>query len=268
MNILKEINLISPNNNSSIKIDSGELVSYMFNNEELIHQKDEPGWNKAEIEMFPIVGPTGEDRTVITPKGECIQDQHGLLREMNYELVESNKSKAVYVKKYTTGQIVKNSKFPQRSDREDSYWPYDFVFKKSIELTDKQVKIKFEIIAEKNMPYMLGFHPAFKLSGKGDEGFEINGKIISLSDIQKVGNLALPQYNCQDITLIKKIGSNINIKLKGFPHVMFWSTVHDMVCIEPITHYPRYENQKYFDKNHNLRTNGNDKYEVIIKPQI
>ena len=68
------------NNNSIVKIDAGELVGYQVNGHEFIHQKGSPGWGSADTEMFPIIGPVNEaDFRVKTPKGDAIQDQHGLL---------------------------------------------------------------------------------------------------------------------------------------------------------------------------------------------
>jgi len=50
--------------------------------------------------MFTLIGPTNEANfKVKTPKGLAIQDQHGLLREMDYVLKDSTDSKAVFSKK-------------------------------------------------------------------------------------------------------------------------------------------------------------------------
>jgi hypothetical protein len=75
--------LVSPDKYSIVKIDQGELVSFLKNKEELIHQKGEPGWRNSDTEMFPVIGPTEATNFMIsTPKGNAIQDQHGLLREL------------------------------------------------------------------------------------------------------------------------------------------------------------------------------------------
>ncbi|MDF1518420.1 MAG: aldose 1-epimerase, partial [Lutibacter sp.] len=82
--------LISPDKNSIVKIEKGELVSFLKNDEELIHQKGLPGWRNSDTEMFPVIGPTeATDFVVSTPKGNAIQDQHGLLRELIYTLMDS-----------------------------------------------------------------------------------------------------------------------------------------------------------------------------------
>ena len=46
------------NDNSLVKIDNGELVSFTVNGIEFIHQKGNKGWCKSDDEMFPVIGPT------------------------------------------------------------------------------------------------------------------------------------------------------------------------------------------------------------------
>ena len=41
----------------SATIHKGELISYIVNNKELIHDKEAPGWNASDIEMFPVLVP-------------------------------------------------------------------------------------------------------------------------------------------------------------------------------------------------------------------
>ena len=81
---MREVTLISNDKLSIVKIDNGELVSYIKNDEELIHQKGNPGWRNSDTEMFPIIGPTEFNAFIVsTPKGDCIQYQHWLLIELN-----------------------------------------------------------------------------------------------------------------------------------------------------------------------------------------
>ncbi len=122
--------LISPDKNSIIKIDKGELISFLKNKEELIHQKGQPGWRNSDTEMFPVIGPTDANNFLVsTPKGDAIQDQHGLLRELTYSFMENGAYFAVFQKEYNANSSIKNSKFPKKSPREKLFWPYDFRFK-------------------------------------------------------------------------------------------------------------------------------------------
>jgi hypothetical protein len=258
--------LISPDKNSIVKIDQGELVSFLKNKEELIHQKGQPGWRNSDTEMFPVIGPTeATDFTVATPKGNAIQDQHGLLRELTYSLMESGENFAAFQKDYVANTIIKNSKFPEKSPEEKLSWPYDFRFKKSFKLSNDSMKITFEVEAEKDMPFMLGYHPAFKLSGDKSEICKTKSQEISLQKIMDGGSTAYPVLNTQEIKLIKSKGFNISIKTKGFNNFMLWTEVPNMLCMEPITAYP-YQNGKLLSKELFNISKGIDIFEVLITP--
>lgn len=259
--------LISPDKYSIVKIDQGELVSFIKNEEELIHQKGQPGWRNSDTEMFPVIGPTEANGFVVaTPKGNAIQDQHGLLRELSYTLTESGGNFAVFQKVYAANTNVKNSKFPEKSPEEKLSWTYDFVFKKSYELSNNSLKITFEIEAEKGMPFMLGYHPAFKLSGEKTEICKSNTQEITIQKIMDGGSTAYPVLNSQEIKLIKNKGFNISIKTKGFDNFMLWTEVPNMLCIEPITAYPYTEGEPPLSEKLFNFSNGKDCFEVVIKP--
>lgn len=258
------IQLTSFDKNTVIKIDKGELVSFINNNKEIIHQKESVGWDRSEIEMFPIIGPTFKNSNkVSTPKGYCIQDQHGFLRELKYDLLENSKTKAVFQKIYKANTKIKNSRFPDKSNEEFIFWTYSFTFKKTFELDNNFLKIIFEIISDKGMPFMFGFHPAFKLSGNLDETIQVKNKRITIEDIIQKGSAAYPFFDVNEITLIKKEGQNIRIKIKGFDNIMFWTEANNMVCLEPITQYPNLETQNYSEKNMRI-SRGEEVFSVVI----
>jgi len=220
----------------SVQIDSGELVSYKVADHEFIHQKGSPGWRNSDTEMFPIIGPTSEaDFKVETPRGFAVQDQHGLLRELEYQLVENSGTESTYMKTYRAKTKVSNSKFPEKSTAKELYWPYDFDFHKRFVLSENGLEISFKIIGEAGMPFMLGYHPAFKLHTENST-IEADAKKISLQEVMAVGSRALRVSDCTNILL--KDEKNLSIKTEGFNNFMLWTEVPNMVCIEPITFYP------------------------------
>lgn len=259
--------LSSPDKNSIVKIEKGELVSFLKDKEELIHQKGQPGWRNSDTEMFPVIGPTEATNFMVsTPKGNAIQDQHGLLRELSYTLMVSGENFAVFQKDYAANTIVKNSKFPEKSPEEKLAWPYDFSFKKGYELSNDSLKITFEIEAEKGMPFMLGYHPAFKLSGDYSEICKTKAHEVSLQKMKDGGSTAYPILNTQEIKLIKNKGFNISIKTKGFDNFMLWTEVPNMICIEPITAYPYTKGEPPLSEKLFCVSNGKDSFEVVIAP--
>jgi galactose mutarotase-like enzyme len=223
-------------NNLSARIEKGELISFKLDDYEFIHQKGSPGWGSSDTEMFPIIGPVNEANfQVQTLKGVSYQDQHGLLRQMDYDLVSSSRTKASYIKSYVAGREILNSKYPKKSTLEFMSWPYSFEFEKVFELTEQGLSIEFEVSGDKNMPFMLGYHPAFKLNVDNPTVHTKTREII-LDEILAVGNRALQIADCECITLRDE--KNITIKTQGFGHFMCWTEVRNMVCIEPISFYP------------------------------
>lgn len=258
--------LISEDKNSIIKIDKGELVSYKKNGEEIIHQKGNPGWRNSDTEMFPIIGPTEANNFIVkTPKGNYNQDQHGLLRELDYSILHQDDTSFVFKKKYAAYTAVNNSKYPDKSTVRLVSWPYSFNFQKKFELKNDALKISFEIRAEKGMPFMLGYHPAFMLQGNLDEFVKTKTQEISIPTIIKGGDTAFPILNSDEIQLIKKSGFNISIKTKSFNNFMLWTQVSNMLCIEPITAYPYAEGELLSEKLFNT-SNGIDTFEIEIAP--
>lgn len=258
--------LISEDKNSIVKIDKGELVSYKKNGEELIHQKGKPGWRNSDTEMFPIIGPTEANNFIVTtPKGNYNQDQHGLLRELNYTLLHQDDTSYVFKKKYAAYSAIENSKYPDKSTVRLVSWPYSFSFQKRIELKNDALKISFEIRAEKGMPFMLGYHPAFMLQGNLDEIIKSNNQEVTIPTIINGGNTAYPILNSDEIKLINKEGYNLSIKTKGFNNFMLWTPVSNMLCIEPITAYP-YTGGMLLSKELFNTSNGIDIFEVLITP--
>ena len=262
----RKCRLISEDQNAVVVVDQGELISYQKNGEELIHQKGDPGWSNSDTEMFPVVGPTENfDYTVPTSRGAAVQDLHGLLRELPYSLENKTANSVGYLKTYTKNTKIRNSKYPDKSSREIVFWPFDFEFKKKYFLSNDALKIEFELNGEKGMPFMLGYHPAFKLSGTNAEYFTVNKKRVLLQDVLHAGSAAYPFLNAEEIILHKETGYHISFKTKGFGNLMLWTEVPGMVCIEPITAYPDVNSRQFRDEL--FRTcRGRHHFEVLIRP--
>jgi hypothetical protein len=253
------------NTNSQVIIEKGELISYCVENQEYIHQKGNKGWRNSDDEMFPIIGPVSENNfRVQTKNGDAIQDQHGMLREMEYSLISWDESSASFIKKYKKNTKIKNSKFPEKSTEEYLFWPFDFTFKKNFTLENNILTINFIINSDKGMPFMLGYHPAFLLSDTGQETVISGDKKITLSDIYKVGSNAFPILNSDKIVLKNTNKKDLEISTKGFNNFMLWTEVGNMLCIEPITQYTSYTDQKFSEKNMSL-SKGEDSFSVYIK---
>lgn len=251
--------------NQEVVVDKGELISYKVDGHQYIHQKGSPGWRSSDTEMFPIIGPTNKaDFTVETEKGKAVQDQHGLLREMTYEREQHSKTKVVFKKIYTANDTVKNSKFPQKSTKALLFWPYDFVFEKTFVLSEDGLRVAFQISGEKEMPFMLGYHPAFNLT-TGDVKIITDEKEIALPEVLAVGSRAMPVLSTSKISLADG-EHGLMITTQGFSHFMLWTEVSNMVCIEPITFYPYAVDQKDLHRGFDYLSDKNGTFQVFLKP--
>lgn len=259
--------LRSSDNTLLARIDQGELISLSLHGNEFIHQKGNPGWGSSDTEMFPIIGPTAHNGyQVKTERGLSKMDQHGILRELPYTLIHQQNDQIQFRKEYTANTRVPNSKFPERSPIDEVYWSFDFMFTKTFKIIDRELHIRFEIEGEKNMPYMLGYHPAFLLSGRSDDLLETGNDIITLNEIMAAGSKAYHIPDCEMIMLKRPDQKNLRIKTTGFRQFMLWTEVENMLCIEPITFYPDGGKQKQ-----RFNIMGEDQkavYETILIPEV
>lgn len=263
---MSQYHITSPDHKSSVIIDQGELISYIKNGEELIHQKGDPGWRNSDTEMFPVIGPTESNEfKVKTPRGEAIQDQHGLLRELSYEKESTTENTVIFHKSYDKNTIVQNSKFPEKSTEEFLSWPYSFFFSKKFRVTDNTLIIEFDIKAEEGMPFMLGYHPAFKLSGNNTERIKLLDQVLDLQEILNVGSIAYPALGLTELTLLKQTGYHIKLSTEGFNNFMLWTEVPGMICLEPISAYP-YTGESSLGKELFMTSSGTHSFRVVIEP--
>jgi hypothetical protein len=251
--------------NQQVKIDAGELVSYQVSGHQFIHQKGSPGWRNSDTEMFPIIGPTNEaEFKVSTPRGEAIQDQHGLLREMDYELITQEETSALFQKKYSAKSRITNSKFPKKSTAEKLSWPYDFRFRKMYELKENGLQITFEVEGEEGMPFMLGYHPAFKVRTEAAI-IRTESKSVTIPEVMAVGSRAMEIKNCRKILLDDE--KTLEITTEGFKSFMLWTEVANMVCIEPITFYPYAVTQDNLHQGFQKLTKNKSIFKVQLSPK-
>ena len=217
-------------------VQQGEVVSFSRDAYEYMHAPSELGWSHSDTEMFPIIGPTAQTSYLVqVPKGNAIQDQHGLLRELEYRLEEQSATHVLLVKEYAAGTPVPNSKFPERSTVRFLIWPYSFRFEKRVDLQPDALHVSFRISGERDMPYMLGYHPAFRITGPGARVQTCNGE-VSLEEVIAAGDRALEVADCDSMVLQQE--RPIRISCRGFGHFMLWSPDPGMLCMEPVTFYP------------------------------
>jgi len=253
------------NTNQTVLIDNGELISYRAEGYEFMHQKGNPGWGNTDTEMFPIIGPTEKaGYRVQVPKGNAIQDQHGLLREMEYTLVGEDGRSAAYIKEYKAGTLVANSKFPERSKARQLIWPFNFRFIKEFNLSENGLEIVFKVSGDMDMPFMIGYHPAFQLRSN-DARIVTDNASYGLEEIMAAGNTAVEIPNTEELVLQDE--KDLRIKTSGFGHFMLWSPVSNMVCIEPISFYPYAVDQVFLHEGFSYLNQSETEFRIELTPK-
>ncbi|NER10575.1 Aldose 1-epimerase [Muriicola jejuensis] len=247
-------------------IEGGELISYKDEGFEYMHQKGQPGWGNSDAEMFPVIGPTAAaGYRVQVPKGNAVLDQHGHLRELRYTQQEQKERSATYIKQYTAGTLISNSKYPARSKAPKLIWPFSFVFKKHFQLGEEGLKITFGISGDKDMPYMLGYHPAFQLRTENARVIA-EGRSYGLREVMEAGDRALEVSGTE--LLILEDEKRIGLRTRGFGQFMLWSPVASMICVEPITFYPYAVEQTFLHEGFRHLDGPEATFEVLLIPNI
>lgn len=220
----------------AVEVKAGELAGLCYDGREYMHPAEAPGWGHSDTEMFPIIGPTAQSAyRVQVPRGNAMLDQHGLFRELPYELVSSSGSEVVLEKSYKAGTPVPNSKFPDRSQLRMQVWPYPFQIVKTFSLLPDGVRISFELRGERDTPYMFGYHPAFRITSQAAK-VHCGQREIGLEEVLSVGDRAFELPDCESLVL--QDAGRLQLESRGFGHFMLWSPDPGMLCMEPITFYP------------------------------
>lgn len=247
-------------------IIDGSLRSFQKKKQEWIHHPDAAGWNKSDDEMFPVIGATSSvDYQLYMDDKKAFLDQHGLIRALKWSLIGSNEHSALFEVRYTQNTSVSNPKFPLKSPQKTLQWPYSFVMRKHFSLSDNKLTIRFEVEAPEGMPYQMGYHPAFKLEST-EVVLQCSDQKHPFEEIFKAGHGAYPLLNCSEVILSDGRRRKLHISTEGFGHIMCWTEVKNMICIEPITHYPAQFDLSRFEKDSfKVPENGKRTFSVHLK---
>ena len=145
-------NTILRNENVSVTLKSlgGELTSIKdTSGTEYLWQGNPDFWSGQAPVLFPIVGCLRNGTATIGNSKTCSFGRHGLARKLEFTLVSSSETCAVYSLK--------------ADDSTKEQYPYDFELQMIYELTDHGVKVSHKVINHGDivMPYCIGGHPAF-----------------------------------------------------------------------------------------------------------
>lgn len=277
----------------SARVYKGQLVGLGFEGRRYFHggglpdhlksDADRKGWGNSEIAMFPIVGKAAGNKVVIQ-NTEHYMDQHGIARVLPFEGESwpEGGSQFRLVQEYDGKSPIENPKFTgdQEKHPEDMSWPHQYRLVKEILLNNGPIMgVNFRLqnrSEDSPMPYMFGWHPAFKVQGKVRNGVFVldEGEEISLEEVIRISGSdegAVKREGVQKVTYVdSQYEKGVNVQ-SDLGSVMLWSPGVDsgMFCIEPVTQLPAPEGEKnYFSGENHLVIEPRDgkEHSVTIEP--
>lgn len=226
-----------------------ELISLRTKeNKEYIWEGNPEFWGKHSPILFPIVG-TLKNNTYLFNGVEYHLSRHGFARDMKFELIEIKDSSAT---------------FSTQSSKETlKIYPFEFELQICYSLDENKLNIDYKVINKNNfiMPFSIGAHPAFALSGdfenysiafeqeetleyyllKNDlvsnttKKLEVNSKQIHLNyKLFDNDTLIFKSIKSNSLTILENSKPMIKVLFKDFPNLGIWTKKNaPFLCIEP-----------------------------------
>ena len=234
---------------AQIKHIGAELFSLKnSNSKEFIWEGNPIFWGKHSPILFPIVG-TLKNNSYLNNGKQFELNRHGFAREMEFELIKKTEESATF-------SLVSTKETKE-------IYPFDFELEICYTLIDNVLNIDYKVINKNDviMPFSIGAHPAFALSGNFEdysleffqdkslnyhlleEGLisnntnelQLENKQLSLNyQLFEKDALVFKTLKSKSITILKKSNPILNVNFNDFPNLGIWTVVNaPFLCIEP-----------------------------------
>lgn len=223
-------------------------------------------WNRKAPLLFPIVGKLRDLKTFINNK-EYSMNQHGFIRDQEFELYSQTETELVLVNKFNEETLKK--------------YPFEYQVFVKYTLVEKSVYTEFIVknLDYQVIPFNYGGHPGFKLPLYENETFEdysvkfekeenfnaptvdmttgtLNFKdTISYKNINEINlnykyfeidAIVIPEVKSQSVKLVNKDNKGVKFDFLGFPSLAIWTKPNaPFVCLEPWIGYADHSDSNY-----------------------
>jgi galactose mutarotase-like enzyme len=217
-------------------------------NKEYIWEGNPEFWGKHSPILFPIVG-TLKNNSYFHNGKEYHLPRHGFAREMEFKLIEKTKKSATF------------SLFSSIETRK--VYPFDFELQICYSLEENKLNIDYKVINKNDfmMPFSIGAHPAFALTGNFEnyslefqqqeilkyhlleDGLISNSTNEIPLDNRQLGlnyllfendALVLKKLESKSITIIQNTVPLLKVNFTDFPNLGIWTVKNGpFLCIEP-----------------------------------
>lgn len=253
--INKKINIIVTTTISNsiltaeIKHAGAELYSLKDNSDkEYIWNGNPEFWGKHSPILFPIVG-TLKNNSYQYNNSEYNLSRHGFAREMEFELIDKQENSVTFL-------LISSLETKEK-------YPFDFDLHLIYTLENKILKIEYKVVnkGESKMPFSIGAHPAFNLSGNFEnyslvfeEKDSLNYYLLEDGLISNTTNslpldenklhlnyklfkndaLVFKNIISKSITILENSNPFLKVSFSDFPDLGIWTPSNaPFICIEP-----------------------------------
>ena len=233
---------------ATINTLGAELISLVKTNKNYIWQVDETYWNKTSPVLFPIVGRLKDDSYNYDGKSYQLP-RHGFARNMEFSFDKKSDAQVIFELNET--------------DETKVNYPFDFKLLIAYTLMDNELVIEYFVRnqSEKVLPFSIGAHPAFAITGN----FEEYVLAFNKDDIFETHHLENESFNGtttlvktenntfalnyaffeKDALVFKHLKSNevvlkhlnkniLKVNYDNFPYLGIWTKKNaPFLCIEP-----------------------------------
>lgn len=205
-------------------------------------------WGKHSPILFPIVG-TLKNNSYQYNEKEYHLSRHGFARDMDFELVDQKENSVTFSL--------------QSSEETLKAYPFIFELQISYALYNNSLSIEYKVInnGKSQMPFSIGAHPAFALTGNFEDysiefekeesleyyllendlisnqtkTLEVQKKLIPLNyQLFKNDALIFKTLESKSLTILKNNNQFLKVSFEDFPSLGIWTKMNaPFLCIEP-----------------------------------
>lgn len=244
MNITISNNILTATINSK----GAELNSLKKENREYIWEGNPEFWGKHSPILFPIVG-TLKDNSYTYNNQKFELSRHGFARDHEFKVVESSKDKVIFSLSSSSETL--------------KVYPFEFELQVIYTLEENQLRIQYKVInnGSSKLPFSIGGHPAFALTGNFEDysllfdkqetlqSHELDNDLISgktktfeLIEKQFPLNYAIFENDAlifkamesKSIEILENQKPLLRFSFKDFPNFGIWTKINaHFICLEP-----------------------------------
>ncbi|MDE1856989.1 MAG: hypothetical protein KGH98_02800 [Candidatus Micrarchaeota archaeon] len=247
--------LINPHNSQMYSLKSGG-VEVMWGGGGP-GEKPAKGWPSSEIVMFPIVGPAPKERIRVNGKAYPMS-QHGIARDLPWEIVEQKPNSVTMVQVYEAGGRVTGKKGAV------SEFPISYRLTKTYSIDNGALNFNLvvENTGENDMPYAVGWHPTFRALENSFVEVRNGHDFVGSAPIERIAEAGGNVMVFEKSNRVVYATPEFHVVMEhDFGILQLWNKGEGLVGIEPITAVKMNEPVKGMD----AELSGQPGYETLLR---